>query len=382
MNIGSLGLFLALFVSVMRLSAATLVYQPSPYKGKDIWISSYYSYNDDYGVNDGRLRVGGWGDWYNSVLKFDIEGLPKNPTQVVLALYPLPANDGSTTVSSNVWRLTNSWDENSGWRNTVWTGYKLGTIPAPSNHVWQGMIITSTYNLWKSDPATNQGIMLAPTANNNRLNNYLSSDYETKGYRPYLHITYDETVTAPNFKLPLPGGRRWMVTTEVGSGDAKNPSEVLSSHTGVNYFSLDFSTQSLPAYSGPIPIYASAAGRVIVATYNQFNGNHVVIDHDYDGKENTGFTTRYLHFSNLPVVSAGQYVAQGQLLGYMGNTGEVINGGVHLHFGIRYNGSGASSVNELSFVKLEGWHMKQFQTEVDSAGNRNINSYYTSTNTP
>ncbi len=382
MNAQYLRLFLAFVVSALQSFAATLFYQPSPFKGKDVWITNYYSYNDDYGVNDGRLRVGGWGDQYNSAIKFDLEGLPQNATQVVLAMYPYPANDGSTTVPMSVWRLTNNWDENSGWKNTTWTGYSLGTMPAPSNYMWQGTVITSVYNAWKANPSTNQGLMFLPTATNNRFNTFLSSDYETKGYRPYLQITYDETVTPPNFKLPLPGNRKWMVTTEIGSGDAQNPGQILSSHSGINYFSLDFSTKSIPEYYGPIPIYAAAAGRVTTATYNQFNGNHVVIDHDYDGNENTGFTTRYLHFQSLPIVNVGQHVAQGQLLGYMGNTGEVLNKAVHLHFGVRYNGSGASSVNELSFVKLEGWTMKNFQTEIDAAGNRTINSYYTSTNTP
>lgn len=83
------------------------------------------------------------------------------------------------------------------------------------------------------------------------------------------------------------------------------------------------------------PIYASAAGTVTKAGYNRAGagsnyGYSIILNHG------NGYTTIYAHCSSL-VVSAGQYVKQGQLVGYMGSTGR--STGVHLHFEIRKNGS-------------------------------------------
>ena len=64
----------------------------------------------------------------------------------------------------------------------------------------------------------------------------------------------------------------------------------------------------------------------------QTYGNSVLIDHG------NGWQTRYAHFISAPLVSVGQSVSQGQLLGYVGNTG--CSRGAHLHFEMVYNGIG------------------------------------------
>ena len=154
-------------------------------------------------------------------------------------------------------------------------------------------------------------------------------------------------------------------------------------HQGNNYFSIDFSWRNVFAGVGHskysqnnIPVLAAAGGKVIVSADSgpSFpNGNYIVIDHDYDGSLLTGFTTRYLHLKDRPMRSdgsplkTGDIVSQGDQIGTMGTTGQ-LNGtatstGVHLHFGVRYNNSGASSVPELAKVIMDGWLLKSFQTE-------------------
>lgn len=83
------------------------------------------------------------------------------------------------------------------------------------------------------------------------------------------------------------------------------------------------------------PIYASAGGTVTKAGYNKAGagtgyGYSVIISHS------NGYTTVYAHCLSL-VVSAGQSVRQGQLIGYVGSTGR--SSGNHCHFEIRRNGS-------------------------------------------
>ena len=86
------------------------------------------------------------------------------------------------------------------------------------------------------------------------------------------------------------------------------------------------------------PIRAAKAGTVIMAGWNGGYGNCTIIDHG------GGFTTLYGHQSQM-LVSEGQAVKQGQLIGYVGGTGNVT--GPHLHFETRVGGTPENPVNYL-----------------------------------
>lgn len=77
------------------------------------------------------------------------------------------------------------------------------------------------------------------------------------------------------------------------------------------------------------PIYAAAEGLVAEATGPEWNGgygSYVIIEHP------NGTKTRYAH-NDRNVVSVGDYVAQGDLIAYIGNTGQTHGPtGCHLHF--------------------------------------------------
>ncbi|MEA5050533.1 MAG: peptidoglycan DD-metalloendopeptidase family protein [Oscillospiraceae bacterium] len=91
------------------------------------------------------------------------------------------------------------------------------------------------------------------------------------------------------------------------------------------------------------PIIASDTGQVRTATYSSYGyGNYVIIDH---GGNNW---TVYGHMSSI-AVSSGEWVSQGQVIGYVGSTGN--STGPHLHFEIRINGT---KVNPLDYVKNRG----------------------------
>ena len=87
------------------------------------------------------------------------------------------------------------------------------------------------------------------------------------------------------------------------------------------------------------PIYATRAGKVTTASYQAGGaGNYVSINHL------DGFSSVYMHMTHY-VVSVGQSVSQGQLIGYVGSTG--ISTGPHLHFGVSYAGT---YVNPLAYI--------------------------------
>ncbi|MGH9279435.1 MAG: murein hydrolase activator EnvC family protein [Acidimicrobiales bacterium] len=91
--------------------------------------------------------------------------------------------------------------------------------------------------------------------------------------------------------------------------------------------------------SGPgVPIKAAKTGTVIMAGWNGGYGNCVVIDHG------GGFSTLYAHQASMSVGS-GQSVSQGQVIGYVGGTGNVT--GPHLHFETRVGGAAQNPLNFL-----------------------------------
>ena len=87
------------------------------------------------------------------------------------------------------------------------------------------------------------------------------------------------------------------------------------------------------------PIYATRAGTVTTASYQAGGaGYYVSINHG------DGFGSIYMHMTHY-VVSSGQSVSAGQLIGYVGSTG--VSTGPHLHFGISYAGT---YVNPLAYI--------------------------------
>ena len=98
-------------------------------------------------------------------------------------------------------------------------------------------------------------------------------------------------------------------------GQMENP------FTGLYYIhkGIDIST-----YRQGDPIVATADGQVVTVEFDQSGfGNNVVIRHKH------GFYTRYAHMLSFRV-RVGQRVQQGEVIGYIGNTG--LSTGPHLHY--------------------------------------------------
>jgi murein DD-endopeptidase MepM/ murein hydrolase activator NlpD len=88
------------------------------------------------------------------------------------------------------------------------------------------------------------------------------------------------------------------------------------------------------------PFRAVFPGVVKQAGFIRGYGQTVVLDHG-------AYTTVYAHANGLKV-SAGQSVDQGEVLGFVGNSGLVDSSGYLLHFEIRYNGTPQDPVSWLA----------------------------------
>ena len=111
---------------------------------------------------------------------------------------------------------------------------------------------------------------------------------------------------------PLPG--HTYISCNFGDDDAYGN----SGHRGTD----------IPAPEGT-PILAAHSGTVIISGWNNSYGNQVLLDNG------AGLSTRYAHMT-AAAVSAGETVAAGQVIGYVGNTGD--STGFHLHFEVMQNG--------------------------------------------
>lgn len=136
-----------------------------------------------------------------------------------------------------------------------------------------------------------------------------------KGENPPSNATWIEPVSGYTITSPF--------------GNRKSPTAGASTnHKGVDM-----------ACPSGTPIYATRAGTVTTASYQAGGaGYYVSINHG------DGFASIYMHMTRY-VVSKGQSVAQGELIGYVGSTG--ISTGPHLHFGVSYGGT---YVNPMAYL--------------------------------
>lgn len=137
--------------------------------------------------------------------------------------------------------------------------------------------------------------------------------------RPYLLALcggVGDTVGDGTLQWPLPG--HTYISCHFGEVDAFGN----AGHRGTD----------IPAPEGT-PILAAHSGTVLVSGWNDSYGNQVLLDNG------AGLSTRYAHMA-ATAVTAGETVTAGQVIGYVGSTGD--STGNHLHFemmqgGIRVN---------------------------------------------
>ena len=132
------------------------------------------------------------------------------------------------------------------------------------------------------------------------------------------------TFTGSEFAYPTPGFT--IITTSFGEVyNLVDPAG--SAHTGADIAGGGINCT---------PIYAIQSGTVTTSGYSNYGyGNYVIINHGECIDNNSSYISLYGHCSSL-VAKEGEHVEKGQLIGYVGTTGN--STGPHLHLAVRENG--------------------------------------------
>lgn len=143
------------------------------------------------------------------------------------------------------------------------------------------------------------------------------------------YTTRDLVLTSLDFRCPLDSYSS--ITTQFGESDP----------WGIPHRGTDF------AAPNGTPIYAVTDGVISAAGPVNSYGNCVQVSHG-TASDGNRYDSLYAHMSRI-AVSQGQTVEKGQVIGYVGNTGNVYgaNGGYHLHLELRVNGG---RVNPLAYL--------------------------------
>lgn len=125
--------------------------------------------------------------------------------------------------------------------------------------------------------------------------------------------------------------------TSRGGGTTRTTTQGILPITSYVYISSGYRTSSRPSHTGVdfaayygTPILAWQSGTVIRASWYGSYGNCIEVKHS------NGYVTRYAHCSSYNV-KVGQTVSQGDVIGYVGSTGN--STGNHLHFEVMINGT-------------------------------------------
>ncbi len=144
----------------------------------------------------------------------------------------------------------------------------------------------------------------------------------------WSQVTLQPRWTGP-FWYPVAGNQP-RFTSYFGTRRTYNNSQQLSFHSGVDF-----------GGGTGTPIYAPAAGRVLLAEPLTVRGNVVLIDHGL------GLYSGFWHQDRI-AVTVGQELQPGDLIGYIGNTG--LATGPHLHWEMRLNGVAVDPLQWLNNV--------------------------------
>ncbi len=159
---------------------------------------------------------------------------------------------------------------------------------------------------------------------NKELEEQLNSELEN--YLAELQKKSQSVYIGGDVGWPLDANASYYVSSEQGWRDLYG---VQDYHLGIDL-----------ACANGTDVFAANGGTVLKSEMHWSYGNYVLIDHG------GGISTLYAHMSDR-LVSAGDTVSAGQIIGHVGLTGNTF--GYHLHFEVRENGTVVNPRNYLVF---------------------------------
>ena len=218
-------------------------------------------------------------------------------------------------------------------RKIIFTAVALGVAPlmagcadtSPRTHLDWGVNTTQPARPVASSKSGGGAKTYARADSGARPARRAAANPVTRNVTPYTPVTSEPLAPvavsgdAPAFAWPVSG----RVISDFGSTASGGKNDGINIATGMS-----------------VPIHASASGTVTYAGDELKNyGNLVLVKHS------GGYTTAYAHADRL-VVSRGDFVAKGQVIGYSGQTGDVTS--PQLHFEIRSNTTPVNPRNYLA----------------------------------
>jgi murein DD-endopeptidase MepM/ murein hydrolase activator NlpD len=113
------------------------------------------------------------------------------------------------------------------------------------------------------------------------------------------------------------------------------------------------------------PIMAAGKGKVLKANYSKSFGYRVLLEH------HGGYHTLYAHLKGFAKgIRAGSRVKQGQIIGYLGNTG--MSTSRHLHYEVHKNGRAINplTMKQPSNIQLKGDDLTAFKAHIKGVTQR------------
>jgi murein DD-endopeptidase MepM/ murein hydrolase activator NlpD len=162
----------------------------------------------------------------------------------------------------------------------------------------------------------------------NRLDKIRKKIYvQSKSFDDLISLAYKKEDMLRSIPAILPISNKDLTRTASGFGLRIHPIYKITKF----HYGMDFTAPE------GTDVYASGNGTVAaVVTTQRGLGKHIIIDHGF------GYTSIYAHLRDFNV-RVGQKVQRGDIIGYVGSTGQSVAN--HLHYEIKLNGTNVDPVN-------------------------------------